>query len=790
MAVANFQALAVRESIVSPAAHRDSGTPAGAFTAASGGLSPLSPPPASSFLALDSDGLRHPPDTMGAVGPNHVMTLLNSSARIQDRTGNGLSTLTLSNFWGAVGPFEVDATQREHYGTVTWVFDPRLFYDAQQQRWIACSLADGPQPGESLLLIGVSRTSDPTGDWYQYRIDVDPARQSWMDFPMLGFNKDWIVVNGVFFRVSDDAFVDSRVYVFNKTNLYAGGAGLFTLFRFGTGLNYLQMPSTAYDDESDTIYLARVVGEGNNRTSLQLHSISGPVGAERYATNATVTITNAWDDYPPSGRHSNFLPQRDNTNRLFFTASFMVGGLCLRNGALWMVHHVCLPAGGASRRSAIQWWQLSTNGTVLQRGLIDDPAGEWFYAYPSIAVNRFNDVLIGYSRSSSNEYVGAYYSYRANSDPPNTMRADRLLKAGEAPYYWPRPNGRNRWGDYSQTVVDPVNDTDFWTIQEYAMTRGAINAAGTDSRWGTWWGRVVPPGDVSITGVAVGETAIGTTQAVLRVSLSRSNTLPVSVDFAASDGTALGGCDYLPVGGTVVFAPGETNQTFAVPLLDDSMDESNEVFFVNLSNPTNTTLAFSRASVTILDNDPPPSLTIDDVTVREGDMGFTDTTFTFSLSALSGWPVSFRAVTANGGATLRVDYVPTNITVTIPAGTLQRTHTVQIIGDTLIETNETFFLNLSSSTNVTIARNRGTATIVDDDFKVIAVELVGGDVRLTFTTEAGKNYRVERATSLNPLVVWEPVPGTENLPGTGAVMQAIDSGAAVQSQRFYRITRL
>src|SRR5262249_13985626 len=53
------------------------------------------------------------------------------------------------------------------------------------------------------------------------------------------------------------------------------------------------------------------------------------------------------------------------------------------------------------------------------------------------------------------------------------------------------PNARNRWGDYSATVVDPVNDTDFWTLQEFAAIPVGLGA--NRDRWGTWWANVVPP---------------------------------------------------------------------------------------------------------------------------------------------------------------------------------------------------------------------------------------------------------------------------------------------------------
>src|SRR5437867_769099 len=95
---------------------------------------------------------------------------------------------------------------------------------------------------------------------------------------------------------------------------------------------------------------------------------------------------------------------------------------------------------------------------VTQFGRIEDTTGTNYYAFPSIAVNRFNDVLIGFSRYSSNQYVSANYAFRAFNDPMNTMQTERSFKNGEDSY-WKRDSGsRNRWGDYSATSVDPLDD--------------------------------------------------------------------------------------------------------------------------------------------------------------------------------------------------------------------------------------------------------------------------------------------------------------------------------------------
>jgi len=65
------------------------------------------------------------------------------------------------------------------------------------------------------------------------------------------------------------------------------------------------------------------------------------------------------------------------------------------------------------------------------------------------------------------------------------MEAGATLKAGEAAYFKDFGTGDNRWGDFSSTVVDPVDDTAMWTIQEYA---------GRNNMWGLWWGEVNPDG--------------------------------------------------------------------------------------------------------------------------------------------------------------------------------------------------------------------------------------------------------------------------------------------------------
>src|SRR4029077_9363751 len=103
------------------------------------------------------------------------------------------------------------------------------------------------------------------------------------------------------------------------------------------------------------------------------------------------------------------------------------------------------------------------------------------------------DMLVGYSLFSSGGYPAAAYAFRSAGgagvvgDVPETIRTELVLKYGDAPYVRTNSLGQNLWGSWTATVVDPINDADMWTLQEYS----AVPVGGTN-RWGTWWGRVSP----------------------------------------------------------------------------------------------------------------------------------------------------------------------------------------------------------------------------------------------------------------------------------------------------------
>ena len=220
---------------------------------------------------------------------------------------------------------------------------------------------------------------------------------------------------------------------------------------------------------------------------------------------------------------------------------------------------------------------------------------------------------------------------------------------------------------------------------------------------------------ITINDVSLVESDAGPKNMKFTVTLSNPNSRTVSVDYATANNTALAGSDYVAKTGTVIFSIGETVRTFIVESTGDLLDENNESYFVNLSNATNATITDTQGIGTINDDDLAPSLSIGDITVDEGDSGTTAAIFTVSLSEISGRDVSVTLTTANGTAKSGEDYNYVVGAVTIPAGQLSQTFTVTVLGDTDIEDDETFKINLSAAIGANIADNQAVCTITNDD---------------------------------------------------------------------------
>jgi hypothetical protein len=273
-------------------------------------------------------------------------------------------------------------------------------------------------------------------------------------------------------------------------------------------------------------------------------------------------------------------------------------------------------------------------------------------------------------------------------------------------------------GEQSKTIAILVSG-DTAVEPDETFTVGLSGASGATIGTGSATGTivnddvVVPSISISNTSVTEGNTANVT--ATFTVQLSAATTRTVTVNWATSAGTATADVDYVSANGTVTFPAGTTTQTISVTVRPDTLDENNETFTVTLSNPGNGTIGTATATGTILDNDATPSIVINNVQTSEGNSGTKLLTFTLTLSAASGRNVSVNFTTANSSATATSDYVARSGTASFALGSTTTTVAITINGDTTVEGNETFFVNLSGPVNATIADTQGIGTILNDD---------------------------------------------------------------------------
>ncbi len=298
--------------------------------------------------------------------------------------------------------------------------------------------------------------------------------------------------------------------------------------------------------------------------------------------------------------------------------------------------------------------------------------------------------------------------------------------------------------DQVLNTVDPLS-----SLTGKVATGGRLNLSAALS--------VADPA-LSINDVSVVEGDSGTVEAVFTVTMSAASTKTVTVDYATADGTASAGVDYQSASGSLSFAAGETSKTITVAVYGDTLIESNEAFYVNLSSPANASISRGQGTGTIIDDDTPPAISIDNVKVLEGDTGTTDAVFTVSLSAAGKNTVTVDYATADGTATAGSDYLSASGTLSFATGETSKTISITVYGDTLIESDETFYVNLSGAKNATISTSQGTGTILDDDNPVsvsignaTVIEGNSGTVNAVFTVTlsaaSGKTVTVDYATA-------------------------------------------
>ncbi|MET0503537.1 MAG: Calx-beta domain-containing protein, partial [Candidatus Binatia bacterium] len=210
----------------------------------------------------------------------------------------------------------------------------------------------------------------------------------------------------------------------------------------------------------------------------------------------------------------------------------------------------------------------------------------------------------------------------------------------------------------------------------------------------------------------------GDGNAVVTITRTGGSNGAIAVTIATSNGTAAAGSDYTATTRTVNFANGDAaSKTVSIPIRNDTVFEVDETANLALRNPTGGASlgSPSTAVLAIIDDDPGPAVSINDVQIVEGDSGTSNAVFAVTLAPASNQTVRVSYHTADDTAQAGSDYVAKTSSLTFSPGETSKNITVVVNSDTVPEATESFLVVLSGATNARVARSQGLATIVNDD---------------------------------------------------------------------------
>jgi hypothetical protein len=423
--------------------------------------------PDASFLGAQANESGFvPPDSMGSVGPSQVVVDVNGRLKVFDKQGNaGGLNVSDSAFWAPVRN-GVEPT------------DPGVEYDRLSGRWILSAINTENTNNRVMLAVSDGSTINSTSDFTYFFFNEaspppsGPAR--FADYPQLGVDANAIYIGVNEFTSSSGSFAGTSAYVIRKSSVMGAGPLVVTAFRSlagssGPGISSPQ-PATDMDPGVGSGYL---VGPDNVFLSrLDVRRITNPGGTPSISGDLVVTVptTSLPLSVPAQGTTGNL----DALDDRLFEAMIAKGP----NGSdtLWTAHNIRVNSAGqgsgSGNRDAARWYQLGTLDTspsLVQSGTLFDLAVSTprFFWMPSIAMNGQGHASLNASTAGTGNFAQIALSGRLVDDTSGATESPQITSLPTGAYNLGSGTPR-RWGDYSQTVVDPTDNQTFWTFQEYA----------------------------------------------------------------------------------------------------------------------------------------------------------------------------------------------------------------------------------------------------------------------------------------------------------------------------------
>ena len=431
--------------------------------------------PAAARLGLQfTSHKRSPPDTSAALGPTQYIVTVNSNIRSFDRV-TGLQDGALDIYTGHFFNSQITPMVAPSYAFIS---DPRVRYDRLSRRWVIMMIdvpvvvdaSGGTTYAPNRIMIAVSSgptiTDKSSFTFFNFQTDlVGPTPNldtgTLADYPTLGIDANALYIGVNTYR--QDNGIGPSVFVIRKSSVLAAGPIVVTAFR--QLRTWTLQGVDNYDPNATEGYFISATYH-NILTLLRI----GTPGGTPTLSSANVYVPNYYWYYSA--------PHLGGTAGDLSIAGDRLYAAHLRNGRLWLVHNVLADATGTSSatgdRGASRWYEIKDVSTatpsVTQSGTFFDAAATnpKSHYLPSLMVSGQGHVVVGINTSGKADYINSAVAQRFAGDPPNSMQALTPYTAATAAC-----NGDLRWGDYTDSTLDPEDDMTIWVIQKYC--------GGTDS---------------------------------------------------------------------------------------------------------------------------------------------------------------------------------------------------------------------------------------------------------------------------------------------------------------------
>jgi hypothetical protein len=454
-----------------------------------------------------------PPDTDGAVGPNHYVQMVNTELAVFNKaTGAMISGPTpIQNLWSSG-----ECSVRDDG-------DPIVVYDQLADRWLISQFVSSAAPNYAEC-IAISTSPDPTGTYYAY--EFDQSTTVFHDYPKIGVWPDAYYMTSNEFPSGQETNSGAGAFAFERPKMLTGQPARFIWFdesSIAVGVAYVpggQNPTNLDGKVPPPAgmpnYIVEVDAQGSTPTTTDTSAVlamfkfhvdwNNPANST-FGTGSTTPVAVGGGLYTASGGHPNFevpianfvpaqcvygegpncVPEKVvpgvHTATLYTLGDRTMFRVTYRNFGdheSMVVHHTVVTAADTmtgATRTGLRWYEvrnLSTTPTIYQQSTFAplDPTNPLWRWMGSAAMDHMGDIAIGYSASGPNYFPSIHYAGRLATDPLNDLtQGEAVMFAGLGIQGFPL----NRWGDYSDLTVDPNDDCTFWYTQEYLPANGTTD---------------------------------------------------------------------------------------------------------------------------------------------------------------------------------------------------------------------------------------------------------------------------------------------------------------------------